>query len=249
MSNMHKSDDGKWRPCAAQPGNCKLKGGHVSERSIKSASHMLKTVGYSSKNLTKMSAPEIQQLDRTYSVIRSQTPAFLLESSTKEYVPPVGMVIPLEPGRGATKEGKVVSKIVREKKITATIETESTFKRERSYSRTMEDISKTLVTLDVPDSKTGDIKKVQLRVEMESSEPPRGSVSIIEGMFRSVTYYNKTGLSMNASDSAIEKYGKDNKAKVRAIKGRREKAIEARDNLVKIFGETEYKKIASSLST
>ena len=253
MSKIHRSADGKWRTCEAKI-KCGLTSGHVSSENMQNASIMMNTMGFdSSKSLSGMSAQDIEQLGAFYENKRSNTPAFLLSDTSNGYVPPIGLVLPLNNvARVSTFEnakiGKFFNEVVETHDIKGNVETEKIVKQHvNASSAALEKVAITKVSFEVHNSDTDEKKTVSFAKKMKVDGPPPSVPVLLSEMFRSAKYAHDTGI-IDPSEANIKEYAAKNRKPANGLLNIVPKGLEDRKILVELFGESTYESMVSQIS-
>jgi len=243
MSNIHKSSDGKWRPCTASIRGCGVKGGHVDEKAMFNASSALAFMGINDKTLDAMSAKEVETLAQAYQKRKlANTPAFLLSRSEDGYIPQVGLVLDLKQGRTNRSDGNDVKirKLIQEGNITGSMESISISRRRPSPdSQVLDEIAQVDVTLEQTDAVTGEKRSVLISNEYSVKSAPPSISSTLRYLTKKAAYAESFGVDESLSN--MKEVIASKKVSPALAEKNIRSGFAARKVLLDLFGEEKYK--------
>ena len=243
MSNIHKSSDGKWRPCTASIRGCGVKGGHVDEKAMFYASSALAFMGINDKTLNAMSAKEVETLAQAYSKrTNANTPAFLLSGAEDGYIPQVGLVLNLEQGRTNRSDSNdlKIRNLIKEANITGSMESVK-ISRRRPFPDTqvLDEIAQLDVTLEQTDAVTGEKRSVLISTEYSVKDAPSSISSTLRYLTKKAAYAESFGVDESLSN--MKEVIASKKVSPAMAERNVRSGFAARKVLIDLFGEEKYK--------
>lgn len=246
MSNLHKSVDGKWRTCTASKRACTL-GGHVSQdamsvvvSSLKNHTNSDAILGRGSKvrTLGQLSAQEIKAAAAKINTFNNaNTPADLLMEKNAVRVPPVGVVFDLTRGSARqSKAGLALTHLVRDLKVSGTIETEDVKYKTEYGSQVRRLMANTVVRLSAEDN--GDVRTVDV---VQSRQALDVAPTVHQMLSK---WLNRAGEAESpAREERLARVAGKPKRTQRQAVSILAQADTAKASLIGLFGEAKYKEL------